>query len=143
MQTGKPRSQFSTFAWFVVTAIIALPIGGCLVLLVGSRLVIHAVVVGETGIVETRDKWPDPLKKLVNDRQDIAIDTIKVYQLCQGFDPEYVLRFDAPIDLRDYVVEKWELTQVLHHDYHRYLMDGVKSRVLQRLCGGNPHRSQI
>lgn len=35
-----------------------------------------------------------------------------VYQLCQGFDPEYVLRFDAPIDLRGYVFEKWELTQV-------------------------------
>ena len=112
MQASEPKTQFSFLAWFVIAAIIALPVGGCLILLVGSRLVILAVVVGETGIVETRDKWPDPLKKLVDDRQDIVIDTIKVYQLCQGFDPECVLRFDAPIDLRDYAVEKWELTQV-------------------------------
>ena len=66
-----------------------------------------------TGPVESREDWPDPLKKLIDERQeDIAIDTIKVYQLCQGFDPEFVFRIDAPIDLRDYVVEKWELTQV-------------------------------
>ena len=112
MQTREPRSQFSTLIWFILAAIIALPISGCLVLLVGTRLLIHAVVVGETGPVETRDKWPDPIKKLAEDRQDIAFDTIKVYQLCQGFDPEYVLRIDAPIELLDYVVEKWELTQV-------------------------------
>lgn len=112
MQTSEPRSQFSTVVWVVIAVVIALPIGGCFVLLVGSRLVIDAVMVGETGPVETRDKWPGPLKKLIDDRQDIAIDSIKVYQLCQGFDPEYVLRIDAQIDLMDYVVETWELTQV-------------------------------
>jgi hypothetical protein len=112
MHSVEQKSHFGSIFWLALVAIIALPIGGCLVLMVGSRQVIHAVMVGETGPVETRDKWPDPLKKLVDDRQGIAIDTIKVYHLCQGFDPEYVFRIDAPIDLLDHVVEKWELSQV-------------------------------
>jgi hypothetical protein len=112
MQTSERKSQFGTLAWVVIAIVLSLPIGGCLVLLIGSRLLIHAVVVGETGPVESRDKWPDPLKKLVVERPEVAIDTIKVYQLCQGCDPEYVIRFDAPTDLMDFVVETWELTEV-------------------------------
>ncbi len=71
------------------------------------------MLVGKIGPVESREDWPDPLKKLIVERQhDIAIDTIRVYQLCQIFDPEFVMRMDAPIDLRDHVIEKWELTEV-------------------------------
>lgn len=112
MQTSERKSRLGTLAWVVIAAVIALPIGGFLVLQIGSRLLIHAVVVGETGTIESRDKWPDPLKKLVDDRPDTAIDTMKVHQLCQGFDPEYVIRIDAPIDLMEYVIKTWELTEV-------------------------------
>ena len=112
MQTSEPRSQLSLVSRLIIAAVIVLPIGGCLVLMVGFRMAMHGAFVGETGPVESRDKWPDPLKKLVDNRPDIAIDTIKVYQLCQGFDPEFVIRFDAPIDLMDYLGETWELTQV-------------------------------
>jgi hypothetical protein len=112
MQTSERKTQFGTLAWVIVATVTVLPIGGCLVMLIGSRLLIHAIVVGETGPIESSDKWPDPLKKLVEARPEIAIETIRVHQLCQGFDPEYVIRIDAPTDLMDYVVETWELTEV-------------------------------
>ncbi|MFN8738695.1 MAG: hypothetical protein ACK5YR_02135 [Pirellula sp.] len=107
-----PKSRFSTILWLAVTAIIAFLIGGFLVVYVGSRMIIEAVLVGKTGPIENRDKWSDPLKRLVDERQDIVIDMIKVYQLCQGLDSEYVFRIDAPTDILEHIVEKWELTEV-------------------------------
>jgi hypothetical protein len=112
MHSGNSKSQVSTILWLVVAAIIALLIGGFLVVYIGGGFIVEAVLVGRTGPVETRDKWPDPLKILVDERHDIVIDTIKVYQLCQGIDSESVFRIDAPTELLDHVVEKWELSEV-------------------------------
>lgn len=112
MQTSEKKSQYGTLAWVVIATVFVVLIGGCLVSLIGSRLLIQSVVVGETGPVDSSVKWPDPLKKLVEARPDIAMDTIKVYQLCQGFDAEYVMRINAPPGLMDYLVETWELTEV-------------------------------
>ncbi|MFN7844294.1 MAG: hypothetical protein ACK5N9_21450 [Pirellula sp.] len=112
MHSGNSKSQVSTIMWLAITAIIALLFGGFLVVYIGGGFIVEAVLVGRTGPVETRDKWPDPLKGLVDERQEIIIDSIKVYQLCQGMDSEYVFRFDAPTDLIDHIVEKWGLSEV-------------------------------
>lgn len=112
MHTGNSVSKDSKILCLAITAIIALLFCGFLVMYIGGHFIIEAVLVGRTGPVETRDKWPDPLKELVDERQEIVIDSIKVYQLCQGMDSEYAFRIDAPTDLLDHIVEKWGLSEV-------------------------------
>lgn len=50
---------------------------------------LHVVFVGDTGPVTSRDDWPEPLKALIHESDNIEIDesTIQVHCLCQGFDP--------------------------------------------------------
>jgi hypothetical protein len=61
----------------------------------------HAMLVGETGTIDSREQWPEPLRQIVEDSTaSISDESIRVFCLCQGFDPEYVWRMAGLLVLR-------------------------------------------
>lgn len=85
---------------------------------------IHAFYVGETGLVTSREDWPDPLKSLAEELGETELDqaSIQVYCLCQGFDPEYVWRMDAAPDLFEHIKDRWGLSRIEDPDWR--VLDG-------------------
>jgi hypothetical protein len=75
--------------------------------------ILHAVLVGKTGPIESREEWPRPLIELAEDSSAlVAVESVKVFCLCQGFDPEYVWRMDGDSELLSHLIQRWRLTQI-------------------------------
>jgi hypothetical protein len=92
MTQDRATFRFSLRTIFAITAILAVLLAAYMAWDRAERRFFHAVFVGKTGPVRSREEWPDPLKKIVAEAKEGDLDesTIQVYCLCQGFDPEFV-----------------------------------------------------
>ncbi len=116
--------QFRNRTLLIVTTIVLIVLAGFAVLRWSTEQAIEAMMVGNTGAVESRDDWPQPLKALTDESDGIEIDesTVEVHCLCQGFDPEYVWRMDAAPGLFEGISQRWKLSPV--DDPKWYVLSG-------------------
>jgi hypothetical protein len=116
MTQERARFQFRLRTIFVITTIVAIVVAAYIAWDRAQRQFFHAMFVGNTGPVRSRDDWPEPLKAILAEAKDDDLNeaTIQVYCLCQGFDPEFVWRMDAAPDLLEHLKQRWKLTQVSH-----------------------------
>jgi hypothetical protein len=105
------RSHANGCLW-ALAIVVVLCIAAVVLFNVSMHAFFRAVLVGNTGSVDLVAEWPKPLKELIEDaaRHKIAIEDVKVYCLCQGFDPEYVWRMRASRGLLDLLRSRWELS---------------------------------
>lgn len=79
------------------------------------------IFTGQTGDVVNQLEWPKPLLDIVAEsRWGIQTDSIQVYSLNQGFDPEYVWRMKATPDLLDQLAQDWRLTEIYSPDWRNH-----------------------
>ncbi len=71
-----------------------------------------AMIVGETGSVQSREEWPRPLLELIDECDEVAVteSNVQVFCLCQGFDPEYVWRMTGDETVLQLLKDKWQLS---------------------------------
>ena len=69
MQTTKPILQFRLRTLLILTTVVAVLLGGFILWRLATYQMFHAILVGETGLIETRKQWPDPLKQLPDNPQ--------------------------------------------------------------------------
>ncbi len=119
MSSPQPTFQFSLRTLFVLTAIASFLLAGYVLWNHAMKQFFHDVLVGETGPVESCSDWPDPLRALVEKTNGLEIDqsTIRVYCLCQGFDPVYVWRMDVAPGSFEHIRDRWKLTQVTNPNW--------------------------
>jgi hypothetical protein len=113
MNAPESPFQFRIRTLFIVTTVVGVLLA---IFILWNRAMdrfFHGIFVGETGPVVFREQWPRPLIELIEDSSpSVAIESIKVFCLCQGFDPEYVWRMDGDSEMVSHLVERWRLTQV-------------------------------
>lgn len=113
------RFQFRLRTVLVITTILAILLAAYIAWDRAQREFFHAILVGKTGPVQSRDDWPEPLRAILADAKDGDLDerAIQVYCLCQGFDPEFVWRMDAATGLLEHLEQRWKLGQVSHPNW--------------------------
>ena len=119
MTQERPKFQFRLQTIFVITTILAVLLAAYITWDRAQREFFHAILVGDTGPVQSPDDWPEPLKAILAEAQagDVDESTIQVYCLCQGMDPEFVWRMDAVPGLLEHLKDRWTLTQISDPDW--------------------------
>ena len=111
-QNQNESSQFCLRALLIFLFLVALCVGIFVAGRLGMKNALHTITVGETGPIEARELWPKPLEELVQDYPtEISQQSLKVYCMCQGFDPEYVWRMEGDQRLMERLIQKWKLEQ--------------------------------
>lgn len=113
MNTREATSQFKLRTLFVVTTVVAMLLGGCLLWDRAVNQLIYDFAVGKTGPVESRDDWPEVLIALTREcPHSIEMDSVRVYCLCNGMDREYAISMEASPEVFDDVIRQWKLVKV-------------------------------
>ena len=120
MNDAQPKPTYRLRTLFWVTGILAVALALYIAWDRAMDRFFHDLLVGETGVVESVDDWPRPLKKLADETSLVPENDIRIHCLCQGFDPEYVWRMPCDDESFAEIKSRWQLTEISTPDTHIY-----------------------